>query len=271
MATHHSASPTYITPPDSQIHLYGNQQFSPANSTSPTPTNVSPTSPRHSSLLPHLPSATRQLHPPKSPMYVPAVLRPTERPPRPSSLTPPRSVHGSTDSLLGDHGSQPQNRPSAGNGKNESGSEQMLEGGNTVEELREVTRIPTREHWKPDANAVICDAPICHKSFNLFERRHHCRRCGHVFCNTHSHHVVPLDQDAEFHPHGMESRACEHCWNQYRLWKTNRSSRTNSVSSGNLSLPGTPAIGMAKGQDELDEQKSPVANSVPRDWNWSTF
>ncbi|MCJ1232540.1 hypothetical protein MMC14_000493 [Varicellaria rhodocarpa] len=271
MATYHSESPTYITPPESQTHLYGNHHFSPVSSTSPTPTNVSPTSPRHSSLLLHLPLATRQLHPPKSPMYVPAVLRPTERPYRPSPLTPPRSVHGSTDSLLGDHGSLPQSRTSAPNGNNEAESERDPQGEILLEELGEVTGMPTREHWKPDANATICDAPICHKSFNLFERRHHCRRCGHVFCNSHSHHIVPLDQDAEFHPNGIGSRACKHCWDQYRLWKANRSSRTNSISSGNLILPGTPAIGMAKGRDTLDEQKSPVANSVPRDWNWSTF
>ncbi|MCJ1352886.1 MAG: hypothetical protein MMC33_002870 [Icmadophila ericetorum] len=257
---------TYITAQESQIHLYGGHQFSPANSMSPTPTNISPTSPRNT-LDPNYPFATVQLRPPKSPMYVPAVLRPTERPPRPTPLTPPRSVHGSTESL------EPQvkssSRTSTSDGKRQDVGQVVEIEDASISDLSSVTGPPTRDHWKPDANATVCDAPVCQKYFSLFERRHHCRHCGHVFCNSHSHYTVPLDQDAEFHPSGTESRACKHCWNRYQEWQATRS-RKNSVGSATTSITGTPIIGIGMG-NRNDDGPNETQNSVPKDWNWSTF
>ncbi|MCJ1303357.1 hypothetical protein MMC08_006166 [Hypocenomyce scalaris] len=267
MATSIPTTQTFITPPGSQVQLYSSQQLSPTNSTLGT---ASPTSPQNSTLYPDLPLHTKQLRPLKSPMYVPAVLRPTERPPR-QPLTPPRSVHGSLESLDGI--AQTLTQRSSEESKKQEGF------GNDTEEavvedcnLPNVTGPPAKEHWKPDADAVICDAPICQKSFNLFERRHHCRRCGYVFCNTHSHYTIPLDQDAEFHPDGALSRACTHCWNQYRSWEAARRSRSNSTSSGDTTTPVTPMIGSGKGTLLTPEApKATGSSSVPRDWNWSTF
>ena len=258
---------TYTTAQEPQIHLYGGgNQFSPANSTSPTPTNISPTSPR-TTLDPNYSFATVQLRPPKSPMYVPAVLRPTERPHKQSPLTPPRSLNGSTESL--EHRVKPPNRTSTSDSKSsEVGRVVEIENA-PVSDLSSVTGPPTRNHWKPDANAVVCDAPVCQKYFSLFERRHHCRHCGHVFCNTHSHYTVPLDQDAEFHPAGTESRACKHCWNRYQEWQASRS-RKNSISSGTHSITSTPVIGVGKSQGKHDRPNEPQ-NSVPKNWDWSTF
>ena len=268
MAANYNNAQTYTTPPGSQMHLCGAQHFSPANSTSPTPTNISPTSPRIVNLLPHLPFATRQINPPKSPMYVPAVLRPTERPRRPSPLTPPRSLHGSTDSLDGGNGPKPPSRQSTSEGKKKGSEGYSFEDeAIPTEDLAAVTGPPTQKHWKSDADAVVCDNPLCYKTFNLFERRHHCRHCGHIFCNSHSLHTVPLDQDAEFHPEGAISRACDHCWNKYCGWKSNRLAKKGDASSGAISISGTSSIGIGN----QDAPKSPVVNSVPRDWNWSTF
>ncbi|KAL6305649.1 FYVE zinc finger-domain-containing protein [Sparassis latifolia] len=36
--------------------------------------------------------------------------------------------------------------------------------------------------WKPDAQASHCDIFRCHKRFSMWERKHHCRKCGGVFC-----------------------------------------------------------------------------------------
>ncbi|MCJ1475530.1 hypothetical protein MMC13_004193 [Lambiella insularis] len=272
MFSNPNSSQTLTSTADSPLHLYGAPKMSPAYSAPTTPLNVSPTSPRNPNMLPQLPLSTRQIRPPKSPMYVPAVLRPTERPYRPSPLTPPRSIHGSTDSLEGDGPTH--SRTSSRTSTSDSKNKGIL--GKGIEEepisenpLREVTGLPTREHWKPDANATICDAPICQKSFSLFERRHHCRHCGHVFCSIHSHFSIPLDQAAEFHPQGAESRACKHCWEQYQRWRRERSSRQNSISSGSATVPCTPIVGAARGGSE--GPKAPLAASVPKDWNWSTF
>jgi hypothetical protein len=139
-----------------QVHtttnpMYGApQQPSPVNSVTATPTNVSPTSPRTPNpFLQHqLPLATRQLRPPKSPLYVPAVLRPTERPSKQSSpMTPPRSVSGSMDSIHEEENSQGISRRSTGDSKN--GMNYAAEDAWRIEEeFGEVTGLPTREHWK---------------------------------------------------------------------------------------------------------------------------
>ncbi|KAG8960441.1 hypothetical protein FRC03_006524 [Tulasnella sp. 419] len=38
--------------------------------------------------------------------------------------------------------------------------------------------------WKSDADAAECDTLKCTTKFSMFERRHHCRKCGGVFCST---------------------------------------------------------------------------------------
>ena len=276
----HSA---YTTPPNSQ----GNHQFSPLPSASGTPTNISPASPHHaSSILPTFPLATRQLRPPKLPLYVPAVLRPTERAHRPSPLTPPRSVHGSTDSLDGrDGGGRPRSRRSTNESLGGTDSDAPSEPSCQPDwSFGAVEGLPTRDHWKPDANATICDAPTCHKTFNLFERRHHCRHCGHVFCNNDSHYTVLLDHRADFHPEGNPSRACKHCWDRYGHWKAAhwaRGARNDEDGdeaggdTGSTTTPTSPVSGagaqLIGGGRGDDVPKSAVANSAPRDWSWSTF
>jgi hypothetical protein len=115
------------------------QQPSPTDSAPPTPRNVSPTSPRMDTYVKYqLPSHVRQLRPPKSPLYVPAVLRPTERPVRQPPMTPPKSLHGSLDSLEGaglDRGIDADVAP-------------PFDFVFPEEELGEVTGPPNKDHWK---------------------------------------------------------------------------------------------------------------------------
>ncbi|KAL8689909.1 MAG: hypothetical protein Q9218_004528 [Villophora microphyllina] len=278
MATGFHSAQAYTTPPNSHgVHAvhHGLQQFSPSETASNTPMNQSPSSPDYPSNFSALPLAGRQLRPPKSPMYIPAALRPTEKPHRASPLTPPRSLHGSTESLDRTHESRPVSRRSTASARKRMGLKQVAEDENFMddasvddENLPPVEGMPTREHWKPDANAPICDAPTCQKSFNLFERRHHCRHCGHVFCNMHSSYRVPLDHNAEFHPDGPPSRACQHCWNRYCSWRASRHSRANSIMSGAATTPGTPIPGMPGGKNgqewSISTLQSVAATSPPK-------
>ena len=261
----------YTIPPDSHApnapHFMSQYHQSPAASAAGTPLNQSPSSPRKND-APQAPDILGLNHfrQPKSPMYIPAVLRPTERPHRASPLTPPRSVHGSTDSLDGTATGRPVSRRSTADSKKRILGQVAEDEVIPTDDLGPVNGPPTREHWKPDANALICDAPTCQTSFSLLQRRHHCRHCGHVFCNTHSSFTIPLDQNAGFHPKGPQCRACQHCYNQYCQWKAERISRADSISQ-----PGTSGSTPIVGTGKKDEGPKTVASSVPRDWNWSTF
>ncbi|RMD39368.1 hypothetical protein DV735_g5765, partial [Chaetothyriales sp. CBS 134920] len=248
--------------PEFQQSAFWPQQLSPASS-------VSPTSPRsNEQVRQHAPNPFKQLRPLKSPLYVPAVLRPTEHFSTP--MTPPKSQHGSIDSL-----------------RDEELAAQARAGldlealATDLLELGEVTGPPTHDHWKPDQASPQCDSPHCSTTFNLFVRKHHCRHCGHIFCATHATRTIPLDQNAQFHPDGTPSRACEVCHRQYRRWETMRSLQRknshNSKDDGSDSGPPTPLAGPGSHQRVISggggrrTQAEQVANSVPKDWAWSTF
>ncbi|KLJ13012.1 hypothetical protein EMPG_12024 [Blastomyces silverae] len=266
---------------------------SPVNSATITPANNSPTSPRlQNAQLRQLHLQSRQLRPPKSPLYVPAVLRPTERATKPSPLTPPRSIHGSLDSL---DDQQPENagpitRSSTFESVKSAVSKRAEDEWLKDENLGEVTGSPTREHWKADSASPTCDSPTCRSFFGLFLRRHHCRHCGHVFCYSHTLHMVPLDQNARFHPDGIPSRACDLCWSAYRRWDKARTTRLNEIQQDLVSNvedvqdrspssartmrangSGHAAATRPGGMPPAIGQESLAASSVPRDWSWSTF
>ena len=299
-ATHPAQA--YTTPPNSQgyqpyppqlPYLQQPQQYPPQfppmeSSSTPTPTpptNISPTSPSaFTNANPSLPLANRQLRHPKSPMYIPAALRPTERPHRASPLTPPRSVHGSTDSLAAEDrpAARPLSRRSTDHLKKAAGTNTLAdltegtpdlnaeaeeEPAIPTSDLPAVTDPPTRSHWKPDSNAPICDAPVCAKHFSLFERRHHCRHCGNIFCAEHSSWTIPLDQDANFHPKGAVCKGCGHCWGEYNRWIDERAQ--GNFGGGISRTESTPI--QAKKPAQAGGQRNSIAQSLSRDWNWSTF
>ena len=281
------------TPPNSQGQSQA-QQFaqrsSPSTSTSgnATPTTHSPTSIQNAAALSQVPLAQRQIRPPKSPMYIPAALRPTDRPQRAHPLTPPRSLHGSTDSLNNSADPRPASRRSTDPGKRKQALDRVSEtssneeiGNNDqtepVDDFGDLIALtgnpPTRQHWKADAYASICDGPTCQKRFGLFERRHHCRHCGDIFCKEHSSLQLPLDQNADFHPQGAMVRSCGNCYDRYDEWLEARRhiKRGSIVNHGSLG-PNSPVrlIG-GKAPKSPDAHKGSVAGSVTRDWNWSTF
>ncbi|KAK8157988.1 hypothetical protein IWX90DRAFT_482823 [Phyllosticta citrichinensis] len=250
-----------------------NPYTSPPHSGPATPADISPTQVPN-----HLALHTRQLRKPKSPLYIPAALRPTERPQRSS---PPRSsvLSSPTDESI--DGSR------RGTVDSFSTSYSEIDRISTDEGiiLGPVTGPPSRNHWKSNEETVKCNFKGCSRPFSLLCRRHHCRRCGDIFCYEHSSHEINLDQDALFHPDGTPSRACDNCWSAYRQWEHTRKSRSSSASSQSDSSMGTTAqTGHAEPQGlQLPQPRgSSVAQapsfkvgsyvgSVPRDWNWSTF
>lgn len=85
--------------------------------------------------------------------------------------------------------------------------------------------------WKPDSLASTCDNFFCRLPFSLFERRHHCRKCGGVFCAQCTSRTTPLldtSNLAFLHPPRnmplsafesptapvLPSRVCDDCWDQ---------------------------------------------------------
>ncbi|KAI8979103.1 hypothetical protein BDF20DRAFT_912721 [Mycotypha africana] len=83
----------------------------------------------------------------------------------------------------------------------------------------EVVGSPSRDHWRPDYEADRCHYAKCSVRFGLFDRRHHCRKCGEIFCSFHCSNYFRLDQFAQFHPKGVLSRGCNTCAVEYKQWQ----------------------------------------------------
>ena len=101
---------------------------------------------------------------------------------------------------------------------------------------------PTREHWVPDAKVTHCGFASCGARFTLTLRPHHCRRCGHVFCEKHSKLKLRLTEAAEpTNEGGANCRVCDNCWadGQRFLQQLEREQATVQAMAPEAGLPPT--------------------------------
>jgi hypothetical protein len=82
---------------------------------------------------------------------------------------------------------------------------------------------------------------------------------------------VPLDQHARFHDRAPRFRACPDCFNDYRVWEAERARRAAACGpGGDAAVAGIKIGGKGAGQSR-GLINTLIAQSVPKDWNWSTF
>ncbi|PPQ70889.1 hypothetical protein CVT24_000557, partial [Panaeolus cyanescens] len=88
-----------------------------------------------------------------------------------------------------------------------------------------------KQLWKPDSAANTCDNFYCRVPFTFFERKHHCRKCGGVFCAPCTSRMtalldtcnlsflqpprnVPITAFQSPTSPVINSRVCDDCWDQ---------------------------------------------------------
>uniref|UniRef100_A0A803TUQ7 RUN and FYVE domain containing 1 n=1 Tax=Anolis carolinensis TaxID=28377 RepID=A0A803TUQ7_ANOCA len=59
-----------------------------------------------------------------------------------------------------------------------------------MEDIKEVNKALKGHTWLKDDEATHCKQ--CEKEFSISRRKHHCRNCGHIFCNTCSSNELAL-------------------------------------------------------------------------------
>uniref|UniRef100_A0A2P2M4X8 1-phosphatidylinositol-3-phosphate 5-kinase n=1 Tax=Rhizophora mucronata TaxID=61149 RepID=A0A2P2M4X8_RHIMU len=64
-----------------------------------------------------------------------------------------------------------------------------------------------KDFWMPDQSCRVCYD--CDSQFTLFNRRHHCRRCGRVFCAKCTANSIPASSD--------EPKTCQEDWERIRV------------------------------------------------------
>ncbi|XP_022631797.1 1-phosphatidylinositol-3-phosphate 5-kinase FAB1B [Vigna radiata var. radiata] len=99
-----------------------------------------------------------------------------------------------------------------------------------------------RDFWMPDESCRVCYE--CDSQFNLFNRKHHCRLCGRIFCNKCTTNSVPApvciivgkdscttNKSASNKLELEKIRVCNYC---YKQWEQGVVAFDNSVPVSNL-------------------------------------
>ncbi|CAM6126649.1 unnamed protein product [Calypogeia fissa] len=69
----------------------------------------------------------------------------------------------------------------------------------------------SRDFWMPDRSCRFCFD--CESEFGVFNRRHHCRRCGKVFCGKCSLNTIPASvEEGAPDEEGERVRVCNYCY-----------------------------------------------------------
>ncbi|TVU46651.1 hypothetical protein EJB05_06201 [Eragrostis curvula] len=72
----------------------------------------------------------------------------------------------------------------------------------------------SRDFWMPDHSCRVCYD--CDTQFTIFNRRHHCRRCGRIFCGKCTANFIPVSSGPDINVDEVDKiRVCNFCFKQW--------------------------------------------------------
>ncbi|CAG9536961.1 unnamed protein product [Cercopithifilaria johnstoni] len=92
-----------------------------------------------------------------------------------------------------------------------------------VVELKEELLPLSEAEWEKDGNVLNCKG--CNLQFSMSKRKHHCRNCGSIFCNSCTDARVKLPSNAK------PVRVCLHCYNLLRSRHNSSLEESSSLNS----------------------------------------
>ncbi|PON66073.1 Chaperonin Cpn60/TCP-1 family [Parasponia andersonii] len=115
----------------------------------------------------------------------------------------------------------------------------------------------SRDFWMPDQSCRVCYE--CDSQFTVFNRRHHCRLCGRVFCAKCTANSIPALSNEPRSPRtgredGERIRVCSYCYKQWEQGITTVDNGTGAPSPG-LS-PSPSAVSLASTKSSYTGQSS---------------
>lgn len=114
----------------------------------------------------------------------------------------------------------------------------------------------SRDFWMPDHSCRVCYE--CDSQFTIFNRRHHCRLCGRVFCAKCTTNSVPAPSD---HPRYSTRedweriRVCNYCFKQWSVQGTTVA-RVDNDNGTQSHAPPSPAISRSLSATSVASSKS---------------
>lgn len=96
----------------------------------------------------------------------------------------------------------------------------------------------SRDFWMPDQSCRVCYE--CDSQFTVFNRRHHCRLCGRVFCAKCTANSIPAPADES--RTGWEDRekirVCNYC---FKHWERGMTTADNGMTTSSPVLSPSPS------------------------------
>ncbi|OIW04546.1 hypothetical protein TanjilG_13928 [Lupinus angustifolius] len=89
----------------------------------------------------------------------------------------------------------------------------------------------SRDFWMPDNSCRVCYE--CDSHFTIFNRRHHCRLCGRIFCANCTTNSIPASFSSERNSWDEleKIRVCNYC---YKQWELGIVAHDNSIQPSDL-------------------------------------
>ena len=94
------------------------------------------------------------------------------------------------------------------------------------------------DHWMKDEHSESC--VDCKVKFTIYERKHHCRNCGKVFCSSCSQYQAEIPRLKIMQP----VRVCKSC--HVDLVKNSKKPKSISSNSRNSSISGSVKKNISK-------------------------
>nr|XP_058149211.1 zinc finger FYVE domain-containing protein 26 isoform X2 [Dasypus novemcinctus] len=119
---------------------------------------------------------------------------------------------------------------------------------------------PARHQWVPDETENICMV-CCREHFSMFNRRHHCRRCGRLVCSSCSTKKMAVEGCRE-----NPARVCDQCYSFYNKEMPEESLGQSEDSPKSESPPYSAVVRVPKAAElewtlDLNEEENELVRS----------
>ncbi|XP_022729657.1 1-phosphatidylinositol-3-phosphate 5-kinase FAB1A-like isoform X2 [Durio zibethinus] len=119
----------------------------------------------------------------------------------------------------------------------------------------------SRDFWMPDQSCMVCYE--CDSQFTVFNRRHHCRLCGRVFCAKCTANSVPAPSDK---PRASREdweriRVCNYCFKQWEQGIAAVDNGTKAPSPGLSPSPSATSLASTRSCCTCNSSSSTVGST----------
>ncbi|GMI94948.1 FORMS APLOID AND BINUCLEATE CELLS 1B [Hibiscus trionum] len=119
----------------------------------------------------------------------------------------------------------------------------------------------SRDFWMPDQSCRVCYE--CDSQFTVFNRRHHCRICGRVFCAKCTENSVPApsDEPRTSREDCERIRVCNYCFKQWEQGIAAVDNETKAPSPGLSLSPSATSLASTKSSCTCNSGSSTVGST----------